>query len=211
MLPLNCSAVLVLALIVVICWAAGDDDPWRVGPGDTGVIRHFLRHGATGGTGTWTGTPVAIDPECLEPGDILLGARPGSPYGYWTHVALCLEPDLFLGQDLHAGFYLESLEQLLERRGIGGPAYQHVKVMRVRCDPAVRRRAAAYGRTMLCTTFHTMAHKRDPRIATCATAVWKAYAREGIDLVPQRTLLVPSDFASGESLEPVLETGAGPQ
>ncbi len=211
LVPLNCTLVLVLALVGVIWWASGDDDPARVEPGDAGVIRHFLRHGATGGTGAWTGQPIAIDPERLEPGDILLGARPGSPYGYWTHVALCLEPGLFLGQDLHTGFYLETLEQLLTRRGTGGPAYQHVKVMRVRCDRAVRQRAAAFARTMLEITFHTMAHKRDPRIATCATAVWKAYAREGIDLVPARTLLVPADFAGGEQLELVLETGAGPR
>lgn len=205
-LPLLSTCVLIVGLIIAVLTALTcPDPPDRVSEGDGGVIRHFLRWGIAGDPRP-RGAPRRITPDLVQPGDLILGSRPGNAYGAWTHVAICIGPDAILGQDLQHGMYPETCTGFCQGRWQEW-AYDRIRILRPRVDAATRNRAAARAATLLGTPFHTLASTRDQRIWTCCKAVWWAYAQEGLDLVPGRGLLIPDDFADNPLIAVVQEGG----
>jgi hypothetical protein len=194
--------VLGASLTVVLLWGATYERPADAepAPGDLGAIRHLLHHGLGMAPARAARPLVHIDDRDAEPGDILLASRSGGGYGHFTHATAFIDRHRVLHHNVLFGIFRLPATQLV--------SYDHVRLLRPRLPRAARLRAAAFLSTLRGATFNLFATKHDPNLWHCAKSVWQAYAREGLDLAPGRTMIVPDDLAHGPRLETLREWGS---
>lgn len=190
---------LVILVFVIGVWVRAydrhADDPPRAG--NWGIVQHVLRYGVEwSSAGAWQ-KPVKVDGRGLLPGDVVLGSMSNGSYGYFTHATAFIGAEEVLGLNISYGIYPVRFTDL---RG-----YKHVRVMRADLSASQRRAVAHYLRRLVGAVFQVTAHKRDPRVWTCAKAVWAAYQSVHIDLVSDRDFLVPDDIARSRALKTVRE------
>ena len=200
LLPGLAAGALWLLIVLVAGWAAGDPNKAAARPaaGDLAAFRHLLRHGL-GGSFRAARPLVAIRPEGLELGDVVVASHAESHYGYYSHVTAVIGPGRLLGHHVAYGIYATPLRDL---RG-----YDHIRVLRAALEPAQQRSVADFLQRLVGARFHTLAHKRDPRWWNCAKSVWAAYLRVGIDLAPERDFILPDDIAVSPALHAQYDWG----
>lgn len=193
------ALLLVTSVFVIGAWVKtydrqADDAPRA---GNWGIVQHVLRYGVEWSSAGSSKKPVTVDSRGLLPGDIVLGSMSNGSYGYFTHATAFIGGEEVLGLNISYGIYPVRFTDL---RG-----YKHIRVMRADLSASRRRVVAQYLRRLVGAVFQVTAHKRDPRVWTCAKAVWAAYQSIHIDLVPDRDFLVPDDIARSHALKTVRE------
>lgn len=167
----------------------------RSAPGTLGAVRHALHHGLGLSPPRAARSLVRIDATQLELADVIVAARAGTPYGYFSHVGVVTGPNQTLGQHPAYGIDLMPLDVLVD--------YDDIRVLRAALTPAQRGEVAAFARSLDGAPFHVLALKHDVHWWSCTKAVWAAYQRVGIDLAPERDLVAPDDIAASPHLRTI--------
>lgn len=110
----------------------------------------------------------------LEPGDIVLGGYPGGAYGKFTHAGIYIGN----GRVIEAYADMGVLSQPVEHFR----SYSQVCLLKVDADPELKNKAVEYVEDKQGELFYPIAFKPGDRIWNCTKILWKAYARQGLDL-----------------------------
>lgn len=137
------------------------------------------------GSGYFGGTGNSLDFSVLRPGDILLGGKPGSSYGHFTHAGLYLGKGEVLEGYVDCGITREDVGHYHR--------YDWVCVLRVKSPEQVRVRAVQYALQQEGKVFYPAAFKPGERYWNCTKFIWAAYYRQGIDLDSGKDMWVTPD------------------
>jgi len=110
----------------------------------------------------------------LEEGDILLGGYPHCAYGRFSHAAM------YIGNGQVIECYIDlgvTVQPIIHYRD-----YSEVCLLRVKADPAIKRKAVDYIKKNQGGMFYTLAFKSGDRIWNCTKIIWRAYYEQGLDL-----------------------------
>jgi hypothetical protein len=197
LLPNWAAGTFAFLVLCVAAWIATYSVPAdaRPAPGTAGALRHALHHGLGLSRARAARSLVRVDGRGLELGDVIVAGHAGSTYGYFSHVSLITGPDQTLGQHPAYGIDLMPLATLV--------GYDDVRVLRAELSAAQRREVAAFVRGLDGAPFNVLALKEDAYWWNCSKVVWAAFRRVGIDLAPERDLVVPDDIAASPRLRVV--------
>lgn len=176
-------------------WAALDDPSTRTAQGSVGSFRDLAHHALLRPRPRVRRAEVAVDASGLELGDVIIGAVPDTDYGYFSHITAVMGPGETIGHHIAYGVFVRPVAELT--------GYDDVRVLRAELSDAQRAEIARFLRSLVGGKFNLMPGKRDPRSWNCAKSIWQAYARVGLDLVPDRDFLTPDDIARSPLLHQV--------
>ena len=138
------------------------------------------------GAGVYQPGHNAITTFPLEPGDLILVHDPQGAYGHYTHAGLVLDPNRIVSQNLQDGISVESTFAV--------STYQEIVVLRAPLPFMQRHAIAEHASQWIGQPFALVVHKRDQRYHSCTSLAWQAWHSQGIDLAPDRDLLLPDDL-----------------
>jgi cell wall-associated NlpC family hydrolase len=122
----------------------------------------------------------------LEPGDLILGAYPGCAYGRFSHAGIYLGKGKIMESYGDLGVNVQSISHYRE--------YSEVCLLRVKADPAVKKRAVDYVSKRQGAMFYPLAFKNGERYWNCTKIMWKAYFEQGLDFDPENDFWVAPDL-----------------
>jgi uncharacterized protein YycO len=180
----------------------------------TPVLRHdvcssaagvYLSHAVRGqfGTGRATGGGNALDLSLLQPGDIMLGGKPGGAYGHFTHAGIYLGDGQMMEGYVDCGLSRQPASHYL--------GYDYACILRVRTSPQVRARAARWAQAREYQAFYPAAFKAGERYWNCTKLVWAAFRQQGVELDPRGDLwLTPDQLYHSPRVRVVASAGVMP-
>ncbi|HHV75779.1 MAG TPA: hypothetical protein GXX39_00190 [Syntrophothermus lipocalidus] len=178
--------VLSLTLVLLICSILSVNTGYVKRLPET-VAAAYVRSAFQGrvGSGHFWGTGNSLDFALLQPGDILLGGKPGGAYGHFTHAGLYLGEGQVMEGYVDCGITRQAVEHYHQ--------YDWICILRVKASEQARKKAVEYACQQEGKVFYPGAFKPGERYWNCTKFIWGAYHREGIDLDSGQDLWITPD------------------
>lgn len=134
----------------------------------------------------------------LEPGDLILGGYPGCSYGRFSHAGIYIGNGQVMESFGDLGVNIQPIHHYWE--------YSEICLLRVKADPAVKRKAVEYVLERQGAMFYPLAFKNGERYWNCTKIMWKAYRDQGLDFDPGDDFWVAPDlFYQSDLVEVIRE------
>lgn len=151
-------------------------------------------------SGSNSGKGNNLDLNLAKPGDILLGGKPGTGWGHFSHAALYLGDGYILQGFVDWGVTLGKAQRYHE--------YDWACILRVKVSPEGKFKAINYALEQRSKAFHILALKPGERYWNCTKIVWAAYKKAGVNLDSKNDLwITPDAIFNSPNVEVVASEG----